>query len=97
MPMHGLGVFQSEDGQEVRDAVTWAIEDGYRLIDTAAIYHNETGVGEAIAASGVPRDALFVTTKLWNTEQGYESTLHALDRSLERLSMEYVDLYLIHW
>ncbi|MFV1970167.1 MAG: aldo/keto reductase [Acidimicrobiia bacterium] len=97
MPMHGLGVFQTQNGKEVRDTVTWAIEDGYRLIDTAAIYRNETGVGEAIATSGIPRDEIFVTTKLWNTEQGYESTLAALDASLQRLSMDYVDLYLIHW
>ncbi|MEN8041326.1 MAG: aldo/keto reductase [Actinomycetota bacterium] len=97
MPLHGLGVFQTEEGEEVRNAVTWAIEDGYRLIDTAAIYRNETGVGEAVAASGVPREDLFITTKLWNTEQGYESTLRALDVSLSKLGMEYVDLYLIHW
>jgi diketogulonate reductase-like aldo/keto reductase len=97
MPMHGLGVFKAGDGDEVRDAVTWAIEDGYRLIDTAAIYRNETGVGRAIASSGVPRSDLFVTTKLWNTDQGYESSLTALSASLERLSMDYVDLYLIHW
>jgi diketogulonate reductase-like aldo/keto reductase len=97
MPMHGLGVFKAGDGDEVRDAVTWAIEDGYRLIDTAAIYRNETGVGRAIASSDVPRSDLFVTTKLWNTDQGYESSLTALSASLERLGMDYVDLYLIHW
>jgi len=97
MPMHGLGVFQTKDGDEVRNAVTWAIEDGYRLIDTAAIYRNETGVGEAIDAVGVPRQDIFVTTKLWNSEQGYESALAAMSASLEKLNMEYVDLYLIHW
>jgi diketogulonate reductase-like aldo/keto reductase len=95
--MHGLGVFQTKDGDEVRAAVTWAIEDGYRLVDTAAIYKNESGVGEAIAASGIPREDIFVTTKLWNTEQGYETTLAAMSASLEKLGMEYVDLYLIHW
>jgi diketogulonate reductase-like aldo/keto reductase len=97
MPMHGLGVFRSRDGDEVRNAVTWAIEDGYRLVDTAAIYENETGVGEAIAASGVPREDIFVTTKLWNTEQGYETSLAAMSASLDKLAMEYVDLFLIHW
>ncbi len=97
MPMHGLGVFQTKDGDEVRNAVTWAIEDGYRLIDTAAIYKNEKGVGEAVAASGVAREDIFVTTKLWNTEQGYETGLAALSMSLGKLGMEYVDLYLIHW
>jgi len=95
--MHGLGVFKSKDGDEVRDAVTWAIEDGYRLIDTAAIYRNETGVGEAIAASDVAREDIFVTTKLWNSEQGYESSLAAMSASLDKLGMDYVDLYLVHW
>ncbi|GMQ93701.1 MAG: aldo/keto reductase [Acidimicrobiia bacterium] len=97
MPMHGLGVFKTKDGDEVRNAVTWAIEDGYRLIDTATVYENERGVGEAIAASGVPRSEIFVTTKVWNSEQGYEATLAAMSASLDRLAMEYVDLYLIHW
>ena len=97
MPMHGLGVFKTEDGQEVRNAVSWAIEDGYRLIDTAAIYENETGVGQAVSAATVPREDLFITTKLWNTDQGYESTLSAMSASLERLGMDHVDLYLIHW
>lgn len=95
--MLGLGVFKSKDGDEVRNAVTWAIEDGYRLIDTAAIYRNETGVGEAVAASGVAREDIFVTTKLWNSEQGYESALAAMSASLDKLGMDYVDLYLIHW
>lgn len=97
MPMHGLGVFKSKEGDEVRDAVTWALEDGYRLIDTAAIYRNEAGVGESIAASGIGRDEIFVTTKLWNTEQGYETALAAMSASLDKLGMEYVDLYLVHW
>lgn len=97
MPMHGLGVFQTADGEEVRNAVKWAIEDGYRLVDTATIYRNETGVGRAIADSGVHREEIFVTTKLWNSDQGYEATLRALEASLERLGMDYVDLYLVHW
>jgi diketogulonate reductase-like aldo/keto reductase len=74
-----------------------AFEAGYRLIDTAAIYGNERGVGEAIRASGLPRKEIFLTTKLWNSEQGYDSTLKAFDASLERLGLDYVDLYLIHW
>jgi len=97
MPMHGLGVFKTQDGPEVRDAVTWAIEQGYRLIDTAAIYKNERGVGEAIEISGIPRDQIFVTTKLWNSEQGYDTSLAALSESLDKLGMDHVDLYLIHW
>jgi diketogulonate reductase-like aldo/keto reductase len=97
MPMHGLGVFQSDDGDEVINAVLWAFEDGYRLVDTAAIYRNERGVGEAIRRSGLARDEIFVTTKLWNSDQGYESALAAMDASLDKLGLDYVDLYLIHW
>ena len=97
MPMHGLGVFQTPDGDEVINAVDWALQDGYHLIDTATIYRNEQGVGEGIRRSGVDRDEVFVTTKLWNSDQGYESALEALDTSLELLGLEYVDLYLIHW
>ncbi|MFO7700660.1 MAG: aldo/keto reductase [Acidimicrobiia bacterium] len=97
MPMHGLGVFKVEDGDTVINAVLWALEAGYRLIDTAAIYRNEKGVGEAIRRSGLPRRDVFVTTKLWNTAQGFESALDALDASLQTLGFDYVDLYLIHW
>ncbi|MEU2246596.1 aldo/keto reductase [Streptomyces sp. NPDC019224] len=96
MPQLGFGVWQVPD-DEATKAVTTAIESGYRSIDTAAIYQNETGTGKAIAASGVARDELFVTTKLWNTEQGYDSTLRAFDASLDKLGLDYVDLYLIHW
>ena len=96
IPQLGLGVWQIED-EIVTDVVTTAFEAGYRHIDTAAIYGNEAGVGRAIAASGLPRDELFITTKLWNSDQGYDSTLTAFDASLERLGLEYVDLYLIHW
>jgi 2,5-diketo-D-gluconate reductase A len=96
IPQLGLGVWQVEDG-EVTDVVASAFETGYRHIDTAAMYGNESGVGRAIAASGLPRDELFITTKLWNSEQGYDSTLKAFDASLEKLGLEYVDLYLIHW
>lgn len=97
MPMHGLGVFKTQDGEEVINAVTWALEAGYRLIDTAAIYRNESGVGEAIRRSDLDREEIFVTTKLWNSDQGYDSALAAMDASLERLGLDYVDLYLVHW
>jgi 2,5-diketo-D-gluconate reductase A len=96
MPQLGFGVWQVPD-DEAAAAVSTAIEAGYRSIDTAAIYENEKGTGQAIAASGVPREELFVTTKLWNAEQGYDSTLRAFDASLEKLGLDYVDLYLIHW
>lgn len=97
MPQLGLGVWQAKDGHEVKQAVKTAIECGYRLIDTAAVYGNEKGVGQAIADSGVSRSELFITTKVWNADQGYEQTLAALDKSLHRLGLDYVDLYLIHW
>lgn len=97
MPWLGLGVFQVADGDEVRNAVRWAIEEGYRSIDTAAGYRNETGVGEAIRESGVPREELFITTKLANPDQGYESTLRAFEESRRKLGVDYIDLYLIHW
>ncbi|MFD9421808.1 MULTISPECIES: aldo/keto reductase [unclassified Streptomyces] len=96
MPQLGFGVWQVPD-DEAAKAVATAIESGYRSIDTAAIYENEVGTGKAIAASGVAREELFVTTKLWNSEQGYDSTLRAFDASLDKLGLDYVDLYLIHW
>ncbi|MGA4797788.1 aldo/keto reductase [Streptomyces lavendulocolor] len=96
MPQLGFGVWQVPD-DEAAKAVGTAIEAGYRSIDTAAIYENEKGTGEAIAASGLPREDLFVTTKLWNSEQGHDATLRAFDESLARLGLDYVDLYLIHW
>ncbi|MGV9698086.1 aldo/keto reductase [Streptomyces sp. NPDC003470] len=96
MPQLGFGVWQVPD-DEAETAVAQALEAGYRSIDTAAIYGNEEGTGKAIAASGVAREDLFVTTKLWNSEQGYDSTLRAFDASLDKLGLEYVDLYLIHW
>ncbi|MGW5048238.1 aldo/keto reductase [Streptomyces griseoluteus] len=96
MPQLGFGVWQIPDDEAER-AVTTALETGYRSIDTAAIYGNEEGTGKAIAASGVPREDLFVTTKLWNSDQGYDSTLRAFDTSLEKLGLDYLDLYLIHW
>jgi diketogulonate reductase-like aldo/keto reductase len=97
MPWFGLGVFKVEEGQQVEDSVKKAIHAGYKSIDTAAIYKNEQGVGKAIKESGVPREELFITTKLWNADQGYESTLKAFDESLEKLGLDYLDLYLVHW
>jgi diketogulonate reductase-like aldo/keto reductase len=97
MPVLGLGTFRAGSGGETRDTVLYALEAGYRLIDTAAVYGNETDVGEALAKTDVHREEIFVTTKLWNTDQGYESTLNACSKSLKRLGLEYVDLYLIHW
>ncbi|OIJ88331.1 aldo/keto reductase [Streptomyces colonosanans] len=96
MPQLGFGVWQVPD-DEAESAVATALEAGYRSIDTAAIYGNEEGVGKAVATSGIRREDLFVTTKLWNSDQGYDSTLRAFDTSLEKLGLEYVDLYLIHW
>ncbi|MEU2676042.1 aldo/keto reductase [Streptomyces sp. NPDC007107] len=96
MPQLGFGVWQVPD-DEATAAVTTALEAGYRSIDTAAIYGNETGTGKALATTDVPREELFVTTKLWNSEQGFDSTLRAFDTSLDKLGLEYVDLYLIHW
>jgi diketogulonate reductase-like aldo/keto reductase len=97
MPWFGLGVFMSREGVEVENAVKMALKNGYRHIDTAAIYKNEKGVGKAIRESGIPREEIFVTSKVWNTEQGYETTLAAFDESLEKLQMDYLDLYLVHW
>ncbi|MDT9686644.1 aldo/keto reductase [Streptomyces sp. TRM76323] len=96
MPQLGFGVWQVPDA-EAAEAVGTALDAGYRSIDTAAVYENERGTGQAVTASGLPREELFVTTKLWNSEQGYDSALRAFDASLERLGLDYVDLYLIHW
>ena len=96
MPQLGFGVFQVPE-EETEAAVTTALEAGYRSIDTAAVYGNEAGVGRAVAASGLRREELFVTTKLWNEQQGYDSALAAFDASLSKLGLDYVDLYLIHW
>lgn len=96
MPLLGLGVWQVPNEQAAQ-VVGEALRVGYRAVDTAAVYGNEEGVGQAIRESGVPRKEVFVTTKVWNTDQGYDATLRAMDASLKRLGMEYVDLYLIHW
>ena len=96
MPQLGFGVFQVPP-DEVYEPVTLALEAGYRLVDTAAAYRNEEGVGKAIANSGIARDELFVTTKLWNADHGFSRALAAFERSAERLGLDVVDLYLIHW
>ena len=96
IPQIGYGVFQIPEA-ETAAAVTTAIEAGYRSIDTAAIYRNESGVGAALKATGVPRDELFITTKVWNNDQGYDETLRAFDASIARLGLDFLDLYLIHW
>ncbi|MFZ4454059.1 aldo/keto reductase [Salibacterium aidingense] len=97
MPWVGLGVYKAEAGNEVRTAVKSALEAGYRSIDTASFYGNEVSVGEAIQESGVPVDDIFITTKVWNDEQGFEETLEAFERSREKLGVDVLDLYLIHW
>ena len=101
MPWFGLGVFKVEEGPEVVEAVKTAIKEGYRSIDTAAIYKNEEGVGEGIREGlkvvGISREDLFITSKVWNADFGYESTLEAYQTSLDKLGLEYLDLYLIHW
>ena len=101
MPWFGLGVFRVKEGPELVNAVKTAIKHGYRSIDTAAIYQNEEGVGqgirEGIEESGISREDLFITSKVWNSDQGYESTIQAYEASLERLGLDYLDLYLIHW
>jgi len=97
MPWLGLGVWRVAEGNEVENAVKAAIKAGYRSIDTAAVYGNEEGVGKAIKEAGVPREELFITTKVWNADQGYDSTLQAFETSRKKLGLDYVDLYLVHW
>lgn len=97
MPQVGLGVWQAAAGTVTRTAVLTALRVGYRHVDTARIYGNEKDVGAAVRESGVPREQVFVTTKLWNDDHGYDRALHAFDASLGRLGLEYVDLYLVHW
>ncbi|GAA0447050.1 aldo/keto reductase [Lentibacillus halophilus] len=97
MPGFGLGVYKVEDGQIAANSVEAALKNGYRSIDTASFYQNERGVGQGIRASGVPREDIFVTSKVWNDEQGYDQTLKAFETSLEKLGLDYLDLYLIHW
>src|SRR5215813_1935999 len=97
IPQVGFGVWEVPEGATTRNSVTAALELGYRHVDTARIYGNEADVGSALKASSVPRDQVFVTTKLWNDDHGYDAALRALDASLGRLGMDHVDLYLIHW
>jgi methylglyoxal/glyoxal reductase len=97
MPYFGLGVFQVHDGGEVVQAVQTAFSAGYRHIDTASLYGNERGVGQAIASSTIPRNEIFVTSKVWNSDQGYDNTLRAFDRSMKLLGFDTLDLYLVHW
>ncbi|RAK19394.1 diketogulonate reductase-like aldo/keto reductase [Anoxybacillus vitaminiphilus] len=97
MPWLGLGVYKVKNGDEVINAVKTALEAGYRHVDTAAFYDNEEGVGQAIKESGVPREQIFITTKVWNSDQGYETTLKAFETSLKKIGLDYIDLYLVHW
>ncbi len=97
MPSIGLGVLFAKNDGEVQRAVVSALKSGYRKIDTASAYQNERGVGSAIQESGIPREEIFLATKVWNTEQGYDKTLLAFEHSLKQLKTDYVDLYLIHW
>ncbi|WP_274308978.1 aldo/keto reductase [Solibacillus daqui] len=101
MPWFGIGVFKVENGPELVNAVKFAIKHGYRSIDTAAIYDNEESVGQAIHAglkeTGISREELFITSKVWNADLGYESTIDAYETSLKKLGLDYLDLYLIHW
>lgn len=101
MPWFGIGVFKVEEGPELVNAIKFAIKHGYRSIDTAAIYGNEAGVGQAIKEgmeeAGISREELFITSKVWNSDLGYESTIQAFETSLNKLGLDYLDLYLIHW
>lgn len=97
MPQFGLGVYKVEEGKQVEETVLSAIDLGYRLIDTAAFYGNEEGVGKALKKSKIKREELFITTKVWNDDQGYDETIAAFEKSLVKLDLEYIDLYLIHW
>jgi len=97
IPRLGLGVFQNPKGESTVNAVKTALETGYRHIDTASIYGNEKSVGEAVQASNLPRKDIFITTKLWNSDHGYDRVMHAFKESLHQLNVKYIDLYLIHW
>ncbi len=97
MPIVGLGVLKAQEGGEVEQAIASALQAGYRLIDTASVYRNEAGVGRALQNSNVPREEIFLTTKVWNSDQGYQQTMAAFEESLRKLQTDYVDLYLVHW
>ncbi len=97
MPLFGLGVYLSSEGDECINAINWALDTGYRSIDTASFYNNETSVGKAVRESSIPREDIFVTTKLWNSDHGYDNTLRAFDKSIKLLGLDQVDLYLVHY
>ncbi len=97
IPILGLGTYLSKPGKETYNAVRYALDIGYRHIDTAALYANEEDIGKAIRESGIPREEIFLTTKVWNTDQGFDKTIIAFHTSLKKLKLDYVDLYLIHW
>jgi methylglyoxal/glyoxal reductase len=97
IPAFGLGVYKVEEGEQIEETIQTALDLGYRLIDTASFYQNEEGVGRAIRNSSIPREDLFITTKVWNSEQGYDNTLKAFNESMDRLGLDYLDLYLVHW
>lgn len=97
MPYFGLGVFKVNDGKEVINSIHYALDAGYRHVDTAALYGNEKGVGQAIREHSIAREEIFVTSKVWNSDQGYENTLKAFNASMKRLGFGYLDLYLVHW
>ena len=97
MPWMGFGTYKIKEGSEVVDSVKWAIEAGYRSIDTAALYQNEEGVGKAIKDSSISRGDIFLTSKVWNSDQGFDQTIKAFNSSLKKLGTDYLDLYLIHW
>lgn len=97
MPQLGLGVYKMTNAEETVKAIQTALQYGYRAIDTASIYENEVETGEAIRLSGIPREELFITSKVWNAEQGYDETLRAFEQSLKRIGVDYLDLYLTHW
>ncbi len=97
MPYLGLGVYDCNDGKEVINAIHWALDAGYRHIDTAALYGNEIGVGKAVREYDIAREEVFVVSKVWNSDQGYEETLKAFETSMNKLQLGYLDLYLIHW
>lgn len=97
MPRLGLGTFRASDGVEVQQAIQWALAAGYRHIDTAAYYQNEAGVGTAVHSSGINRSDIFITSKVWNSSQGYDETIAAFDESMQRLNLDLLDLFLVHW
>ncbi len=97
IPLLGLGTYLNDNGNQTIDSILYALEIGYRHIDTAAMYDNEKEVGEAVSRSGIPREEIFITTKLWNSDHGYQNAIGAFHKSLDKLKLDYVDLYLIHW